>query len=312
VVLINAHQPGLIDEPALLAALEEGSLAWAALDGLQEERPAPDHPLLNHPRVLFTPGLHQATIEAESQTDIQITEDLLEALRGRDYRHVVNLPFTPRTRYRDVKSYLHLANKLGKLQGQLAGGWISRVEVEIQGPALQEMVRPVAAALLSGMLHATDDRPVNWVSAPVLAHEQGISMAQAKGLVQLEGYSNVVACRIYWEPEHESDTTNQRTVAGVLFGEGEARLLQYDDFQVDAKPEGFVLILENRDMPGVIGKVGTQLGQEGINIAHWRYGRDATGTRAVSFINLDARPPDGLIAALEKEPEILRARLVIL
>jgi D-3-phosphoglycerate dehydrogenase len=309
-ILINCHQADLVDEMALLAALDDGRLAGAALDGLKDEPPAPDHPLRDHPQVFLSPQLRQYTIEAESSTASQIIEDLLDALRGYDYRNIVNLPFTREAPYQDMRSYMHLATKLGKLQGQLAEGWIVRVEVEILGETMRDLVQPVAAALLSGMVRAADGRGVNWVSAPMLAYEQGITMAQAKGLVQLDGYSNVFACRIYWEEPDDPQSTRHRTVAGVLFGDGEARLLQYDQFQVDAKPEGYVLVLENRDKPGVIGRVGTRLGRYGVNIAQWRYGREGSGKRAVSFINLDSRPPDELMAELEQEPEIVRARMV--
>ena len=99
-------------------------------------------------------------------------------------------------------------------------------------------------------------------------------------------------------------------MAGALFANGDARLVQYDGFQVDAEPEGFVLILENDDVPGIIGKVGTQLGSAGINIANWRYGREKHGGRAVSFINVDGRVPREILAALQEHPEIQRARLV--
>jgi D-3-phosphoglycerate dehydrogenase len=177
------------------------------------------------------------------------------------------------------------------------------VEVELLGEGLQDYIRPIAAILLSGMIRSRNGSVVNWVSAPVIAHEQGIEMAQAKNLVSLADYPNLIACRIYWEG-------GQRTVAGVLFGNGEARLVQYEDFEVDAYPEDYVLILENDDLPGVIGGVGTRLGQEGINIAQWRYGREAPGGRAVSFINLDARIPDHILADLARNPVIKRARQV--
>jgi hypothetical protein len=161
------------------------------------------------------------------------------------------------------------------------------------------------------MLLPVDGRPANWISAPVLAYEQGIAMAQVKGLTQLADYPNLIACRIFWEgAQGLPGNSGQRTVAGVLFGNGEARLVQYDHFSVDAYPEGYVLILENDDLPGVIGKVGTRLGQAGINIAQWRYGREERGGQAVSFINLDSRVPGTLLTEMENEPEIHRARLV--
>ncbi|HBX68163.1 MAG TPA: hypothetical protein DEH25_01910 [Chloroflexi bacterium] len=171
------------------------------------------------------------------------------------------------------------------------------------GEGLHELVRPVAAVLLSGMIKPVDTRPVNWVSAPVMAFEQGVATAQAKELIERRDHPVLIACRVSWEG-------GSRTVAGALFGNGAARLVQYDDFEVDATPEGYVLILENADVPGVIGKVGTRLGRAGINVAQWRYGREAPGGRAVSFINLDQRVPRDLLAGLEQEAEIRRARLV--
>ncbi len=309
--LVNCVNAGLVDEPALLDALDSGRLGGAAIDTLAQEPPQAGYPLLNHPKVVVTPHLHQNTVEAQTATSSQVAGDVLSALRGEDYRHVINLPFSETAPYQAVKPYINLAVKLGKLQGQVADGWITRLEVELLGEKIVELVRPVTAVLLSGMLLPVEGRKANWVSAPVLAYEQGIRMAQVKGLVELADYPNLIACRVYWQAGDGSpDGSGQRTVAGVLFGNGEARLVQYDQFQVDAYPEGYVLILENDDIPGVIGKVGTRLGSAGINIAQWRYGRERRGGKAVSFINLDDRVPKPLLEQLENEPEIQRARLV--
>jgi D-3-phosphoglycerate dehydrogenase / 2-oxoglutarate reductase len=310
-ILVNCVNAGLVNEDALVSALQSGKLAGAAIDTFSQEPPAPDHPLFRLPNVVLAPHLNQNTVESQELTSRQVVENVLAALRGEDYRNIVNLPFyegSPDRRpvlYRSVKPYLQLAAKMGKLQGQLAEGWITRLEVETLGEGLRDLVRPVTAVLLSGMLRAVKGRPVNWISAPVHAYDQGIAMSQAKELVRLADYPNLIACRIYWEGGH-------RTVAGALFANGSARLVQYEQFQVDAVPEGYVLILENDDAPGVIGKVGTRLGQAGININQWRYGREETGGQAVSFINLDARPAKSLLAELEKEPQIHRARLVYL
>jgi D-3-phosphoglycerate dehydrogenase len=309
--LVNCVNAGLVDEQALLDALDSGQLAGAAIDTFAQEPPQPGYPLLNHPKVVVTPHLNQNTIEAQSATSRQVVADVLAALRGEDFRHVANLPFNEKIPYQTVKPYINLAVKLGKLQGQVAEGWITRLEVELLGENMAELVRPVTAVLLSGMLLPVEGRKANWVSAPVLAYEQDIAMAQVKGLVELADYPNLIACRVYWQAEDGSpEGSGQRTVAGVLFGNGEARLVQYDQFQVDAYPEGYVLILENDDIPGVIGKVGTRLGSAGINIAQWRYGREWRGGKAVSFINLDDYAPKSLLAQLENEPEIQRARLV--
>jgi D-3-phosphoglycerate dehydrogenase len=245
----------------------------------------------------------QHTLEAQTETARSVVSDLLAALRGRDFQHIVNLPFDDQTTYQQAKPFIDLAVKLGKLQGQLAEGWIQRVEVDLLGDGLRELVRPVAAVLLSGMIRPVDERPVNWVSAPVMAHEQGIVTAQVKELVARSDHPAMIACRIFWQG-------GLRTVAGALYGNGEVRLVQYNDYEIDAYPDGWVLILENTDLPGVIGKVGTMLGRAGINIAQWRYGRDYPNGRGVSFINLDGDVPLSILSELENEVEIERARLV--
>lgn len=308
-VLVNVVHAGLVDEDALLDALEGGQLAAAALDTFAEEPPPPGHPLLRHPRILAVPHLNQNTVESQGVTGEQVVADVLDALRGADYRNAVNLPFDQRVPYAAARPYIRLAVKLGKLQGQLAEGWITRVEVELLGEGLNDLVRPVAAVLLSGMLLPVNGRPVNWVSAPVLAHEQGVVTAQAKNLLAQADYPNLMICRIRWRTG-SGQPDGRRTVAGVLFANGAARLVRYDEFDVDADPEGYVVILENDDVPGIIGKVGMRFGEADINIANWRYGRETRGGRAVSFINVDGPVPQAILQDLEAHPEIHRARLV--
>ena len=301
--LINCVHPGLVDQTALLEALENVRISGAALITLDQQGFPVSPDLIQHSRVLNFDQTRLQTLEAQVDTSSGIVRDLLAALRDQDYRNIVNLPFNDRTPYQTMKPYIDLAVKLGKLQGQMAGGWIQRVEVELLGEGLRELVRPVAAVLLSGMIRPIDERPVNWVSAPVMAYAQGIITAQIKELVVRGDHPALIACRVHWE-------SGYRTVAGALFGNGEVRLVQYNDFEVDAYPDGFVLILENTDLPGVIGKVGTRLGRVGINIAQWRYGRDFPNGRGVSFINLDDRVPASILTELESEEEIQRARLV--
>jgi len=302
-ILVNCVHTALLDDGALIEALDSGKIAGVAIDALSDEDSVSSNPLADHPLVLCTPNMAQATIEAQTNTASSVVKDLLNSLRRQDFHNVVNLPFTPSSPYQVVKPYIDLAVRLGKLQGQLAEGWIRRVEVELLGEGLQGLVRPVAAVLLSGMIRPVDERPVNWVSAPVMAYEQGIITSQAKSLVSTRDYPALIACRIFWDG-------GDRTVAGALFGNGEVRLVAYDGFEVDAYPDGYVLILENDDVPGVIGKVGTRLSREKINIAQWRYGRDFIYGRGISFINVDQCVPDSILHEIKLEPEIRQARLV--
>ena len=302
--IVNCARAELVDESALWDALNSGKVAGAALDTFEQEPPPPDHPLIRHPNVIAVPHLNQNTIESQRETSRLVAEQVLDALRGDDYRNVVNLPFGPGAEYKVYRPYLQLAEKLGKLQGQLAGGYIDRVEVEVQGDGLQRLVRPIAVAILAGMLrpYPAGACLVNHVSAPVIAHEQGIQMKQVVGL-ELVDYPNLISCRVHWDG-------GSQTVAGVLFAGGEARLVQYGDIRVDARPEGYLLFLENRDVPGVIGRVGTLLGANGVNIGEWRLGRDRPGGRAVSFINLDSACPRKMLDRLRQSPEIYAAKLV--
>jgi D-3-phosphoglycerate dehydrogenase len=302
VYVVNCTHAWLIDEPALRDALDSGKVAGAALDVVIDEPPPANHPLISHPKVIATPHLNQNTLESQTETSRQVAEDVLTALRGEDYRHVVNLPFRTGVEYKVARPYLQLAEKLGKAQGQLADGFVRSVEVEILGDGLQAYVRPVAAALLKGLLRAVDDRPVNYVSAPVIASEQGIQTRQTRGL-ELVDYPNLVSCRVHWDG-------GSRTMSGVVFAGGEPRLVQYGAFRIDALPEGHVLVLENIDKPGVIGRVGVLLGEYEVNIGEWRYGRDRPGGRAVSFINLDSAPPPEALAHLRQADDILDVRLV--
>ena len=178
--------PGWWMKSALLSSLENGDIAGAALDTWNQQPTSISSALLRHSNVLSTQQLSQHSLEAQVFTSTNIVNDLLAALRGEDYRNIVNLPFNDLSPYQTVKPYIDLAVKLGKLQGQLATGWIQRVEVELLGEGLRDLVRPVAAVLLSGMIRPVDMRPVNWVSAPLMAFEQGIATAQTKELVLRE------------------------------------------------------------------------------------------------------------------------------
>ncbi len=303
-LFVNVVHAGLVDSAALAEALDEGRPAWAGVDVFAQEPPPADDPLARHPRVLSVPHLNQNTVESQAQSGVQVATAVISALASEDYQNVVNLPFNRTVSYRKVRSYMKLASKLGKLQGQLADGWITHVEVEVLGEGIQDLVRPATAALLAGMLKPVDGRAPNWVSGPMLAHDQGIRTSQARGVLEQGDYPNLLACRIRWEGG------GVRTVGGVLFANGDARLVRYDNFHIDAHPEGFVLIIENQDVAGIIGRVGTLLGDAGINIANWRYGRETRGGQAVSFINVDSFVPRDLLAEIEQHADISAARLV--
>jgi D-3-phosphoglycerate dehydrogenase len=304
VVIVNSARGKLIDEEALAAALKSGKVKAAALDVYSSEPPGADNPLIGLANVLHTPHLGASTVEAQRDVATQIVDQVLDALRGVDFRNAVNMPFQAGPDFAATRPYMQLAEKLGLLHAHLAGGPIRRVEIEVRGETVDELVRPIAAGLLKGMLEKSFSESVNYINAPVLAEENGISLSQTKG-TNLVDYPNLISCRVFWNG-------GQRLLAGVLFAGSKPRIVRVDDSTLEAKPEGNVLVMQNRDVPGVIGQVGTILAAYEVNIGEWRMGRDKPGGKALSFINLDSQPPQAVIDALERIPAITQVKLITL
>jgi D-3-phosphoglycerate dehydrogenase len=199
---------------------------------------------------------------------------------------------------------MHLAEKIGSLIMQLIRGRISRVEVEFRGEEVESSEKPLTVALLKGLLTPILSEDVNFVNAPRLADERGIQVTH-KRHPAAEGYSNVILCRAV-------STKENRLVGGALFLSQQPRIVLLDDYRIDALPFGPALLLSNRDVPGVIGKVGTLLGERGINIAEWQMGRSAPGGSAVSYINIDSPASEEVLKELRALSPILDVRQVIL
>ncbi len=302
VILINAARGKLLDEAAVAEGLKSGKIKAAAIDVYSSEPPPADHPLLGLPNVVHVPHLGASTHEAERDVGIQIVGQVVNALRGTDYTYAVNMPFELEGDYATVRPYLELAETLGRLQAGLADRPIKRIEVEVQGDVVSGLVRAIGAALLKGLLEKDAEVAVNYINAPVLAHQRNIGMTQTVGINSLD-YPNLIACRAVCDG-------GQRLLAGVLFGGTEPRIAQVDEYRLEARPEGVVLIMKNRDVPGVIGQVGTLLASYGVNIGEWRLGRNQPGGEALSFINLDAEPSEAVQHALGEIEAVTQVKVV--
>ncbi|NND03498.1 MAG: phosphoglycerate dehydrogenase [Acidimicrobiia bacterium] len=298
-ILINAARGGLIDEPALAAALGEGRLRGAGIDVYSKEPPANGHPLIGLPNVVHTPHLGASTTEAQSDVAEQVVSQVLDALRGDGIRNSVNFPFRMD---KDTAPWLELATAMGKVQFAMAPSRIERIEIEARGDGVSDNIRAVATGVLAGVMSGFLPDSVNLVNAPALAADHGIAVSQSEGIGSLD-YPNMISCRVFWDG-------GDRAVSGVVFGGIEGRIVQVSKYQLDAKPRGLVLLMLNNDVPGVIGEVGTLLGTHKVNIAEWRLGRDEVGGRALSFINLDNRPGDHVMAELRALPAVEKAMVV--
>ncbi len=228
VILINAARGKLLDEAAVAAALQSGKIKAAAVDVYSSEPPPADHPLIGLPNVVHVPHLGASTHEAERDVGIQIAGQVVAALRGTDYTYAVNMPFELEGDYATVRPYLELAETLGRLHAGLADRPIRRLEVEVQGDIVGGLVRAIGAALLKGLLEKDADVAVNYINAPVLAHERNIAMTQTVGINSLD-YPNLIAARAFCD-------RCERMLAGVLFVCTEPHIAQMDNYRLEARP----------------------------------------------------------------------------
>ncbi|UCG22873.1 MAG: phosphoglycerate dehydrogenase [Chloroflexota bacterium] len=304
VIIVNCARGQLIDETALAAALDSGKVQAAAVDVYEQEPPGEGNPLVGHPLVLHSPHLGASTYEAQRDVATQIVDQVLDALRGTDVRNAVNMPFRAGPDFSDIWPYMELAEKLGVLQAALAPGPIRRVEVEIRGDMAERLIRPTAAAMLKGLLEKSLPDHINYINAPVLAADHGIAVSQTKGM-SLVDYPNLISCSVHWDE-------GQRLLGGVLFGGVQPRLIQVDEYHLDVNPQGILLVLRNQDVPGVIGRVGTILAADTVNIGEWRMGRRQPGGEALSFISLDNTPSVEALAELKDVEAVVGLQLVTL
>lgn len=304
--VINCARGGIFDEQALYDGLTSGRIAGAALDVYSVEPPRTEllQRLLALDHVVASPHIGASTIEAQREVAVQMVRQVLDALRGVNFSNVVNLPFVEGVDYRSIQPYMTLAERIGSMHMQLIRGRIERVEVECRGEAIEQWVKPLTVGLLKGLLYPILSEAVNYVNAPRLADERGILVSQARHPVA-EDFSNVVLCRVISSQE-------TRLIGGALFLQSQPRIVLMDNYPLDAMLVGRALVMLNDDVPGVVGRVGTTLGNHRINIAEWRMARDVPGGTDVSFISIDSPVSDDVLAELRAIPTVKDVRQVAL
>ena len=301
-ILINSARGKLVDEAALANALKTGVIKAAAIDVFRNEPPGQDNPLIGLPNILHLPHLGASTEEAQRDVALQIAEQVIDALHNRDFRNSVNMPFLPDFDFEKTMPYLNLAEKIGHLHFHMASGPIRSVEIELQGEAIKELLRPIAAAILKAILQGFLEDSVNYINAPMLAEQHGISVTQSKGLGSVP-YAHLISCRVHWEG-------GSRTISGALFGGVHPRIVQISKYHMDVDPSGIVLVMLNEDVPGVIGRIGSILGNHKVNIGEWRLGRAEKGGQALSFVNLDSYPSDDVIDELKSVEAVVKLQVL--
>ncbi len=287
---INTAHGGIIKEALLAEALKDGRLGGLALDVWNEEPPY-NSPLIGLDRVIHTPHIGDNTIEARQDLSFQIVKQVIDALEERDYRNVVNMPLLPGLHYSDARPYLQLSESIGKLQHILARGPIRRIAIEIIGDDMNGLIKPMTVGILKGLLAAIHGENVSYVNAPILAAEHGWQITQAKG-IKISEYSNVITCQITLEDNEEI------SIAGTLLDRQQPYILQINSYRIHFEPRGHLLVMGSYDMPGVIGRVGTLMAENGINIASWHTGRAEPGGNTLTVLNFDEALPEPLMEML--------------
>jgi len=300
--LINAARGGLVDGEALAAALREERLAGAALDVVAEEPLPADHPLRDTPRLVMTPHLGSVTAEAQRDVAIEIARAVCDALLGEDLHAAVNVPHVGSEHRKRFAPVIELTRRLGVLMAELAIEPCRRLEVRYAGP-YGDALHLLAAAALAGFLKNRVDRQINLVNSLLVARERGIDVSRV-ALGERAAYSNYVELFAVDGEEH--------VVGGALLGAGHARLVRIGDFHVDTVPAGTLLLIRNRDVPGVIGEVGTRLGAAGINIAGYHQARREAGGDALAVLTVDEVLPAKLLEELRSLSRVTEVRQVSL
>jgi D-3-phosphoglycerate dehydrogenase len=284
VLIVNAARGGIVDEAALTEAVKSGKVGGAALDVFVEEPPPADHPLLKLDNVVVTPHLGASTAEAQERVSLEICEQVAKYLTGGEIKNALNVPSLSKEVAKQLEPYLLLARKLGVLLGQLEPVDVREVRVTCTGQAGELGVRPIANVALAGYLERHSDSPINQVNAPHEAKARGIALVEvAEPAVKL-GFASSVRVAVQGQK-------GSHTAVGTLSANGDARLVHLDGYELDAVLDGPTLIVHNDDRPGIIGKVGTLLGQKGINISRMQLGLDKQSGRALSLWNVDSPVP---------------------
>ncbi|MEW6379280.1 MAG: phosphoglycerate dehydrogenase [bacterium] len=302
--IINCARGGLVDEKALAEALKSGKVAGAALDVFEQEPPPADNPLLGLPNVVCTPHLGASTEEAQDKVAVAIAEQMVDYLKNGTIRNAVNTPSIPQEVLSGIKPYVSLAEKMSSLLSQISDGRMQKFTVSFHGEVLNYDVAPITVAALMGLLKPILQETVNYVNAPVLAREREINVEEIKETAPGD-FTNLITLTLVTDK-------GVNTISGTLFGKANPRIVKINGFTVELMLTEKMLVFSNIDKPGVIGDIGSLLGQAGINISGMQFGREKPGGRAISVLNIDNHVDQDMLQKFKELPNVVAVKLISL
>lgn len=299
--LINCARGGMIDEESLRRALAKGKISGVALDVFEVEPPK-NSPLLKFDNVIVTPHLGASTKEAQTNVAVDIARQVCDGLLERGIRCAVNVPCVEPEVFKLVEPYIKLAENIGSLQTQLVKGRINKVLVNYSGDVIHYQTESITIALVKGLLTPIVGETVNFVNASLIARERGIKVIESK-MSEAEDFANLITVLVETDKEKSS-------ISGTLFTKNNPRIVKINEFYVEIIPSGYMIIISNIDVPGIIGQIGSILGENNINIASMTFGRKKPGGRAVSVLSVDGVVPANILAQIRKAKNILDVKLI--
>ncbi|WP_027624274.1 phosphoglycerate dehydrogenase [Clostridium lundense] len=301
--IVNAARGKLIEEKALCKGLASGKIASVGID-VHDKEPRYSAELYNFPNVVVTPHIGATTVEAQQNVGLTIAKQVLKGIKGEIVPNAVNLPAIHRDELREIQPYIDLMENLGKVYYQLNKEAIKFVDITYWGEIGTQDTEMITIAFTKGLLEPVMVDRVNYINARIKAEESGIGINTKNICKHYNGYSNLITIKI---TDNKGEVF---TLSGTISTKGEGKLVEIAGYEVDVKPSDYMLFLQNKDVPGVIGQVGTFIGNENINVATMQVGRKLKGDKAIMILNIDDRIPKEALDRFVNIDNIIWARVI--
>lgn len=301
--IVNCARGNLIDDEALIEAIKSKQVSQAALDVYSKEPLSPDSALLSMDEIICTPHLGASTEEAQEKVAIDVANQVIDFLKHGNVRNAVNMPSIDADSLKKIQPYLKLGEDLGIFMAQILNNPLTAIEIQYNGEVASQRMDPITISILKGLL-TRNIEGINMVNAPFIAKDRGIKVKESKSTEVHEYTSTIQVTAI--------TKNGKRSITGSVFGKGDSRIVKFNEFCFEAVLSKNMLVLNNTDVPGVIGEMGNVLGTNNINIAGFHLGRAKEGGKAVAVINIDSAPTSETIKTLLEIPGVLSVSAITL